>query len=398
MMRRISLLCLLTISLLTLPGCWDREEMNDLAIALGIGVDKDGDMTRVTAQVVVPSSVSSKAGSAPGSPVTLYEASAATLFEAIQKLTEESPRKVFLSHIRVLVFGESFARGGIAEVLEGLVRDPSVRPDYYVMIAKNTTANNILNVLTPLDRIPSEKLYNSLEVSARTWAPTTTATADQLMTDIINDIQPVITGVVLTGDPKVGGSDQNIQSADTKSKLKFTGVGVFNKDRLVGWLSEQHSKGYNYIRNKVSSTVGHSECPGGGEIALRVLRTTTKMKAKMENDEPVIDIHVEHVSIIQGVECIRKIDSTEVIYELEKENEKRIVQLMQDSVTKVQQEFNLDIFGFGDAIRRANPAVWKKLEPQWESKFRQLNINYSCKILIKGMGTLDDSFLDQLKG
>lgn len=45
-----------------LTGCWDRQELNELGIMLGLGVDKDGDLIKVSAQVVVPNEVSSKSG------------------------------------------------------------------------------------------------------------------------------------------------------------------------------------------------------------------------------------------------------------------------------------------------------------------------------------------------
>jgi spore germination protein KC len=35
-------------------GCWSRHELNDLAIAVGIGIDKTGDQYQVSAQVVYP--------------------------------------------------------------------------------------------------------------------------------------------------------------------------------------------------------------------------------------------------------------------------------------------------------------------------------------------------------
>ncbi|KAA2301528.1 Ger(x)C family spore germination protein, partial [Clostridioides difficile] len=117
--------------------------------------DKDGDLIKVSAQVVVPNEVSSKSGGGKGTPVTQYQASASTLFEAIQKLTETSPRRIFMAHIRVLVFGEEYARKeGIYDVIEALMREPTARPDYYVMVARKTTASKVLDTLTPLENLP----------------------------------------------------------------------------------------------------------------------------------------------------------------------------------------------------------------------------------------------------
>lgn len=202
MKRSLCLLLSFVVLLPLLTGCWDRHELNELGIMLGLGVDKEGDRIRVSAQVVVPNEISSKSAGGKGTPVTQYQATGKSLFEAIQSLTETSPRRIFMAHVRVLIFGEEYARKeGIYDVMEALMREPSVRPDYYVMVARNTKASEVLDLLTPLDNIPAEKLFSSLDVSAKTWAPTTTITGDQLMDYMLTPgIHPVITGVEIIGD------------------------------------------------------------------------------------------------------------------------------------------------------------------------------------------------------
>jgi spore germination protein KC len=382
-----------------LTGCWDRQELNELGIMLGLGVDKDGDMIKVSAQVVVPNEVSSKSGGGKGTPVTQYQASAATLFEAIQKLTETSPRSIFMSHIRVLVFGEEYARkDGIYDVIEALMREPTVRPDYYVLVARNTTASKVLDVLTPLENIPAEKLFNSLDASAKTWSPTTTVTGDQLIEYMLTPgIQPVITGVEIIGDQKKTGNTENIANIDSPTNLSSTGLSVFRKDKLIGWLTEDESKGYNYIRNNVVSTVSHLPCRKEGNVTFKALRTKTERKGKVIGDQPVINIKIKNVSSIGAVECGISIGSMEVIKELEKDSEEFLIELMQKSVNSVRRKFHADIFGFGQDIYHADPKFFKKVEGDWDEYFETLDIKYEATVQIKRVGTLDDSFKDQLK-
>lgn len=45
---------------LFLSGCWDRRELDRLAIAVAVGIDKADDEYQVSAQVVVPSEMSVK--------------------------------------------------------------------------------------------------------------------------------------------------------------------------------------------------------------------------------------------------------------------------------------------------------------------------------------------------
>lgn len=57
MMRKI-LLSIMTLSLTFLTGCWDRVEINDLALVLASGFDltKDGQL-EITEQIALPSGI-----------------------------------------------------------------------------------------------------------------------------------------------------------------------------------------------------------------------------------------------------------------------------------------------------------------------------------------------------
>jgi spore germination protein KC len=87
-------------------GCWSRHELNDLAIAVGIGIDKIGDRYQISAQVVLPSQIAGSKGGSPQAPVNLYKATGSTVYEALRKITTISPRKIYISHLRILVLGE----------------------------------------------------------------------------------------------------------------------------------------------------------------------------------------------------------------------------------------------------------------------------------------------------
>ncbi|MFL0377857.1 Ger(x)C family spore germination protein [Paenibacillus amylolyticus] len=399
MNKCLRLILSITVLFPLLTGCWDRHELNELGIMLGLGVDKDGDKVKVSAQVVVPNEVSSKSGGGKGTPVTQYQASADTLFEAIQKLTETSPRRIFMSHVRVLIFGEEYARkDGIYDVVEALMREPTARPDYYVMVARNTTASKVLDVLTPLDNIPAEKLFNSLDLSYKTWSPTTTVTGDQLMDYLLTPgIQPVITGVEVVGNQDKSGNNENIATIKSPSSLHTTGLSLFKKDKLIGWLTEDESKGYNYIRDNVASTVNHLPCRKDGNVTFKALRTTTKRKAKIVGGQPVINIKLKNVSSIGAVECGIKIGSMKTIRELEKDSEEYLVELMQNSVNSVRRKYHTDIFGFGQEVYHADPKLFKKMEKDWDKYFENLDVRYEANVQIKRVGTLDDSFKNELK-
>lgn len=100
------------------------------------------------------------------------------LLEAL--VTTAAPRKIYLSHMRMVVIGEEVAKDGIGEILAFLSRDHSMRSDFYLVVTRETKAEEALKVPTSIEIIPANKLYSSLEMSEQTWAPTHAVTIDEL--------------------------------------------------------------------------------------------------------------------------------------------------------------------------------------------------------------------------
>ena len=379
-------------------GCWNRRELDDLAIQLGTAIDKVGSQYRVAVQVVIPGEVSARSSSSGISPVTLYHATAPTIFEAFRKLTETSPRKVYSAHVRVLVIGESLAREGIAKALDMFSRNPEARTDFYLMISRNTTAMQVLKTLTSLEKIPAENLFYALDTSAKNWSPTTTVTIEQLIEQLVKEAQsPVLTGVNIMGNPRKGEQLTNVEEIDPAAQQQFTGLAVFRKDKLVGWLNETHSRGYNYIMNNVKSSAGHLECPAGGLLTLETVRSYTRLKADVINGEPVITVKVKNISQISDVECRITLSDPQSIKEIEKSAAERLEAVIKSTVEHVQKKYGFDVFGFGQAVYRSHPREWKRMRENWNDKFRKLKVNYDVKIEVHKVGSTNDSFLNYIK-
>ncbi|GAA3405632.1 Ger(x)C family spore germination protein [Paenibacillus hodogayensis] len=382
-----------------LTGCWNRRELNDLGIQLGTAIDKVGSQYHLSVQVVEPGEVAKRSGKGDISSVTMFKATAPSLLAAFRKLTESSPRKIYGAHIRVLVLGESLAKEGIANAIDLLVRDPEVRSDFYVMIARGTSAESVLKVLTSLEKIPANELFHALDTSAKAWAPTTTVTLDQLVEKLLTEGEnPVLTGVRVEGDRSIGEMKQNLDQVDPAAQLQLFGLGVLHKDRLIGWLNETESKGYNYITDQVKSTAGYVECPSGGLLTLETIQSHTKLKAKMENGEPTVDIHLVDESNIAEVACTIDLEDPQTIARLEKEQEEKKIELMRRTIEAVQSKFKADIFGFGQALYRSEPKAWARLKNEWSEHFAKLKVTYHVEVHIRRIGTTNESIRNGLKG
>lgn len=399
MKRKLFMLGILILVLAVNTGCWSRRELNELAIEVAMGFDKAGDQYRITSQVVDPGEVAAKEGGTGRTPVITYQATADTPFEARRKMTTMSPRKIYSAHIRMVVIGEELARDGIENFLDFLSRNYEHRADFFIVVAKGTSAENVLKILTPLEQIPANELFDSLKTSERAWAPTSGVTIHDLISDLVSKGKhPVLTGLKVKGSQEIGESKENVEKMDTPTQLQYTGLGVFKEDKLIGWLNETESKGYNYIMDNVKSTVGHISCPKGGKAVLEVIRSKANMKGKVKKGKPEVDVEIRLEANVGEVEC-KDLDltKTKTINEMEARSAEKIKEFAEKTIKKAQKKYKADIFGFGEAIHRADPKFWKQVEKNWDQEFPNLPVNVKVDFKIRRTGTVGQSFLKEQK-
>lgn len=399
MLKRAAMTALLCCLCLTATGCWSRRELNELSITVGLGIDKTGDLFTVSAQVVDPSQVAIRqAGASTRVPVTVYKETSTSILEALRKMTTIAPRRIYLSHLRMLIIGEEMARSGISEALDFLSRGHETRTDFFIAIAKGGQALDILQVLTPLEKIPANNLFTSLETSAKFWAPTHGIFLDEMINGLASEGKsPAVTGIEKFGSPSKGDSARNIQTIIPATELRYTGLAAFKNDKLIGWLSEDESKGFNYIQGNINESAGHLECPGGGRVVSDVIRSDTKIKGKVIDGKPAIEISLHAEGDIAEVACRVNLQDPDSILKMNKEINAIIKKLILKAVRKAQVDLKTDFIGFGDVIRKSHPKEWKEWKGEWSELFLHIPVDVHVDYKIRRIGTITNSLLEELK-
>ncbi|BBU38045.1 hypothetical protein APP_03370 [Aeribacillus pallidus] len=390
---------LFAVVLLLLSGCWNRRELNTIAIQVGLGIDKEGDQYVVTSQIVNPSQIAMLMSKGDKTPVMTYQEKGHTIIEAIRRMTTAVPRRIYSSHLRILVIGEELAKEGIGEVLDLLSRDHEMRTDFYITVAKDAKAGDILKVLTALEDIPANQLFNSLELSDKQWALTISVTLDQLLSDLSSEgIEVKLTGISVEGNQQVGETKANYEQIDPEAKLKFKGIALFHQDRLIGWLDEQQSRALHYIIGKVHRTIEEISCKNDGKISIDIFSAKSQLKTKMHKGNPVGEVHIEAQGNVADVQCKNlTITNTKTIRKIEKKTEEKIKQEVEKVLSNVQQNYRVDAFGFGKALYRDDYKNWKKIKKHWKETFTELPIKTTVDVKIRRTGTINNPPLNKLE-
>lgn len=382
---------LLCASLVILPGCWSKKELNELAVVMALGVDLQEEGYVVSAQVMNPSEVGSQQLSTSGnSPAVTYSAVGKTIPDALQRMLNVTPRMLYLSHMRVLVFGEKMARHGVSDVLDFISRNHELRTDFYLLVAKGMDAAEILQVVTPFEHIPSSSLYSSILISNKEWAAMGKITLQQFITELDQSrSNPIMSGVELHGDPKTGNKLDNVKKIKPGTMLENAGLAVFAKDRLVGWVGESGSKATNYVLNEVERTSGYIPCPGGGIIGVEITSARSKLEVHLDKDErPLFIVRLKAEANLDAAQCSVDLSKVESIDQINKDLEDKLTSLLEEGIHEVQRKYSADIFGFGEALHRQYPKVWEKYRERWEDSFRRMEVRVYADAEIRRIGSV----------
>ncbi|MBT2735849.1 Ger(x)C family spore germination protein [Bacillus sp. ISL-7] len=381
-MKAIRKLLIVGINVFLLTGCWNRIEVNDIAIVTAIGLDLvEDDMIRLTLQVAIPSKLGPSGGSNGGGKersTFVISEKGVTVSEAYRNLQLKLSRRVFFSQSRILLIGEALARKGVSNIIDFYKRFHQSRMNSFIMFTKGEASDVIKNIPN-LESISAEetkelaKLSVGLKVYVRDFL-------NMLLTDGLEPYAPQYKLTSLEVDTKN-------ESGKTQA---INGAAVFKKDKLIGWMDETETRGILWLRNEIEGGVISIEVPkekGGGNISFDIIRSKTKILPHLEHGQMKLTVNV--TSELSAIENSSKLVlfNPKVIEETQKNIEKEIKARIQLVVNGAQKDFQSDIFGFGHAVYREYPKAWNTFyKKNWNQEFSQVDVSIHSKVFIRRIG------------
>jgi len=400
MKKYIRVFLVLFLSVPLLSGCWNQEELPNLAFVMALGVDKakNNQGYTLTFEIVNPANVaSSQMGGGQGSPVAVYKSTGKSLFDATRKASKKLSRKVYFAHTNAVVINEQVAKEGVLDLLDIMDRDPVFRTTTQLYIAKDTSAENVVSTLTILDKIPVNKIVKSMNVTEAMLGENTKVTIDDFIKDIVSSgKEPFTNGVILPGKQKMGDKMSNIATDKPGVIIEIDGLAIFKGGKLIGWIDGNQARGVVWTLNKVNGTDVLVDWQGKKKaIGVIVRRSNVKFSPSIRNGKPFIQIAIKAEGDIEQVNSSVKITDPAVIKKLEDMVGEEIKKEVSNSIKTVQLKKS-DILGFGESIHRAYPKKWKKLKGNWNEEFSTLEFSVKPEMYIRRHGIRNEPFLSNI--
>ncbi|WP_419887716.1 Ger(x)C family spore germination protein [Neobacillus niacini] len=381
--RTFTLFLLISLASMVLTGCWDRTEINDLALILAAGIDKGkNNNIELSVLVFIPRPQQSGQGtemSSGGSSGQSFVRSAEgeTIADAMARLQEALTRKIFWGQSEVILIGDKLAKKGISEQIDFWMRhsEPRIRAD--VLVAKGK-AKTVLKAIPELEKDASIQLRKIVKshIGVRVTVK-----------DLLQMLSHKSNAAVLPWVENLPPSQM-----DTKKAIPIIkGAAVFKDGKMVGRLSDKETRGILWPRNEMKSGVITISFKGEkGSISLNLLRSHNELIPSIKNGKWSMRIKSNaDVEVFQNTTEFNLFDPTVI-----KKAEKKVVDEIEERerfvMTELQKKLNADILGFGDEFEKKYPQIWKKNRDQWDEIFPEIAVSFDTKVKIQRTGLADE--------
>ncbi len=399
----IVLACLFAAA--SLSGCRDAREIESVGFVLGLGIDETADgRIEVWAQVALPSA---KPAEEEKQQSWTARSVGDTVWDAVRQLNDRSTKVLFRAHVRALVFGERFARGGVARALDVLARDGQFRYKSWVFVTSDPVGD-VLGVETK----QSSSAALSLDDLMRNTARSSTAPRSRFL-DLLTSIeqpgdQPLLARVSLVGPTEAGGQAEGEESTaeagrgqgargpegpegakgtpDTEpNELRVEGSAALCGDRMVGWLDAEETAMALMVCNKLPAYSFVMPMPGGegGTIGFDMIRShADTLFPKGIHTGHAAELVTEVVIRITGTVDIREVLSSEQLMSMQSLDSlqagisRHLEAGVRRLVDAAQNRLGCDVISIGECVRRRVPAkAWEEdVAPTWHDQFRAITI------------------------
>ena len=332
------------------------------------------------------------------SPTAMLSLEGDTLAELSQRMNEGFSKEIVYSHMKTLVISEEIASEGMLDFLDYLERNKEIRDDVNIVIAREGEAKNILNIPSILQKDSAIKLNFQLQQAFKNWG----LTPDVHLNDVIAAItspgrQPVITAVKVKGDVKKGKSVDNMKKAEPDAGIAIDSMAVFKDEKLLGFLSKEDSRNYLWTQNELKNTTLSVPCEEKKYSTVKIIESVTKLKAKMKNGTPEIQMDLAMHGYLMGSNCGYPLDKPDSYQKIEKLTEQYIQEKNAETIKTVQKDYGGDIFGFGEVLNRQDHQQYKKIKDNWDAAFREAKINITADLVISDAGIRTRGVFDRIK-
>lgn len=384
MLKKITFAVLIFILVLIFSGCGAKRQVNEMAYAVGLGIDKGKNKPlSVSLQFAKPMAVSGEEESGENGEKTenaestsLISVEAEDIFSAIKIIEGSLSKQINLTHVKLLLFSEELAKEGISGFAEALMANSQFRPSTYIAVSLCGAREYFYEVKPVLELNPAKYYTLVFSKKAKSFVPEAT------LRDFYFNINSMAKDTVM---PTVGENEEGAQKAG-ENKTDVLGVALFKGDKLKQTLKTDMGEIYNMLTGDFAESFYSLQ---GAEKAAVKLKVSKKPKIMLKKNGNAFTAEIKLFLSAEAAQCENK--------ELLKNNAAPLKKAVEESLKNKAEEFmsknkeqKCDAVGIGKKAKR-----FFKTQEEWENygfkeKLSQINVNFDVNVNITGTGLVQN--------
>jgi spore germination protein KC len=395
MKKYIFITFLILLPLLLITGCWDRREINNLAIISAIAIDKAREEEKILLSIQIEKpgqlgrgGIVGGGGQSTNKPYVILSSTGKNIFEAQRLLATHTSRSLYWAHCKVLIIGKEMARVGIGSILDFFDRHYNSRRRMWLVIA-NGEAKDVLQITNTIEKDPAQTLNLLFRhgTSKGFYLSDMNYFLKRLSTE---GVQPLAARIQIM---KNNNQETAKNTEEKPTEIKLTGTSVFNEKKLIGWLDETETLGLLLILGKAQKAGFNLPCPTNKneDIGIHTRRLNSKIVPEIHEGKIAIKIKITIEGDVVSTQCDLDLTKTSILESLNKKYAELIRKKVQITLKKAQKDYQVDFLGFGETIMRKYPHFWKKIKDNWDEIFPIIHVNIEIDANIRRTGLILES-------
>ena len=342
--KRVVIVIIVVALIALVMASFKGNDILDRAIILGVGIDKDDDGLKMTAEVVSPGNGQDQVGTF-SKTVTVQ---GKTVGQAIQNVAQRTGKEASLGQCVVIVLGqELYETADFSDVIDYFINHNSFKESAVICCCEGT-AVELFNNSDALSQSVSLSIAAMLLDEAKKIGIDTNSLLQYARSQQELDKTGFLNKIKF-----VPSENKDAQDPDkTQGFFTYREIAVFRENNFVCDLSEQEVKGMSLFLTKTEGDSFVSEQDG---VKITIQVNSKDVEQKLNGDEM-------EISITMSVRLART-DSDEVTGAItakkDKEIDSKVLQDVKEQATVLaelflnkQAEYNFDLLKFHEAVRR----------------------------------------------
>lgn len=363
-MKVFKTVVLVMLVCLTFTGCNSQNNLRDLSIVEGMGIDYTDGETEVTVQTL--NLVKEGSGSeALSQNVTINTSdSGNNISDALTNISKGISKKLFFGQNRIIVFGKDFATNHLYENLDYLLRSSDSRADILLCVADDT-AKSVIDSKENNALVPAESIA-SLLITGEKRGFSARVTTNELLNLYADKTSDMYLPVVKC----------------EKDNIAVLGIAIYDNDKLVSILGDDDMKGLLFLKDKIKSGLVMVETTNLGKTTVEITKSYSKSKVKYENGKITLYETIKaNVTLNEAEKGIIEPVTDDDINEIKKLTEKEIEKSCTSAFNECVKHKS-DCLRLGENLAMRDPRAYAVLSENWDDNLKdaQIKIDVDCSI------------------